>query len=316
MERAIFSKELIEVECAYCSVVFLKSKTNSKKKYCSQNCNRLAKQKRARKIVTEGVMIKCFTCNKEFEPTANQLNAKFSFCSKECRNKGWKRNVKTIPCKNCNTLFNVEGKNKVFCSKECRETYQYKNRYVTKNCVYCDELYEVEIWNITKRKYCSRDCYFKYVASRNPNNTTCHQCNAEMYKAPSLQNTQKYWFCSRECMGNYFRINKLFSGSNNKRFLGFKFKRRNKYYGENWRQQRDLARERDNYTCKICKITEDEYGKQMSVHHIYPFVLFNNNFDKANDLNNLISLCEPCHRRIHKELKPSIYHLIDVPDEW
>jgi 5-methylcytosine-specific restriction endonuclease McrA len=71
-----------------------------------------------------------------------------------------------------------------------------------------------------------------------------------------------------------------------------------KYYGDNWLPQRDKARERDSYTCKTCGIFEMDYGRQLSVHHIKPFVLFND-YREANKLSNLIAVCEPCHRRIH-----------------
>ena len=73
-----------------------------------------------------------------------------------------------------------------------------------------------------------------------------------------------------------------------------------KYYGPNWLQQRKRARKRDNYTCQnlSCRITEDEYGQELSVHHKVPFVYFND-YLEANKLDNLISLCEPCHRKEH-----------------
>jgi 5-methylcytosine-specific restriction endonuclease McrA/predicted DNA-binding protein YlxM (UPF0122 family) len=75
---------------------------------------------------------------------------------------------------------------------------------------------------------------------------------------------------------------------------------RKKYYGPNWLHQRAKARARDQYTCQNhkCAITEKEYGKELSVHHITPFVYFRT-YKDANHLDNLISLCEPCHRKIH-----------------
>ncbi|MCM3692454.1 HNH endonuclease [Neobacillus niacini] len=73
-----------------------------------------------------------------------------------------------------------------------------------------------------------------------------------------------------------------------------------KYYGPNWLHQRKRARKRDSYTCQnpSCRITEKEYGQELSVHHKVPFVYFND-YSEANKLDNLVSLCEPCHRKAH-----------------
>jgi DEAD/DEAH box helicase domain-containing protein len=65
-------------------------------------------------------------------------------------------------------------------------------------------------------------------------------------------------------------------------------------YGPNWPQQRDAARQRDNYTCQNCGLRED--GRSHDVHHKIPFKAFDN-FMEANRLENLITLCPTCHRR-------------------
>ncbi|WP_106497166.1 HNH endonuclease [Lentibacillus sp. Marseille-P4043] len=73
------------------------------------------------------------------------------------------------------------------------------------------------------------------------------------------------------------------------------------YYGPNWRSQRKKARIRDNFTCQDCGLTEKEYGKELSVHHIIPFREFKGDWEEANRLSNLVCLCEhPCHRNRHK----------------
>lgn len=95
-------------------------------------------------------------------------------------------------------------------------------------------------------------------------------------------------------MGTYYSENRLFSGENSGTWNGGKLT----YYGPNWLSQRRAARKRDKYTCQRCGIKEAEYGKELSVHHIIPFVV-EKNYEIANDLENLVSVCEPCHRIIH-----------------
>lgn len=76
-------------------------------------------------------------------------------------------------------------------------------------------------------------------------------------------------------------------------------------YGTNWESIASDIRERDEYTCQRCGMSQenhiDKYDCRLSVHHIIPRSEFkdeqgNMNFSKANDPNNLISLCVSCHR--------------------
>jgi DEAD/DEAH box helicase domain-containing protein len=70
-------------------------------------------------------------------------------------------------------------------------------------------------------------------------------------------------------------------------------------YGTEWKKQRTLARKRDGYCCQVCGIKEDE--KQHHVHHKKPFRLFSSN-QEANDLNNLITLCPGCHKKVENQV--------------
>lgn len=72
------------------------------------------------------------------------------------------------------------------------------------------------------------------------------------------------------------------------------------YRGPNWQEQRRKARKRDDYTCQNCGVTEIELGKELDVHHVVPYRLFDN-YEKANVLSNLISYCNSCHIRIEHE---------------
>lgn len=116
--------------------------------------------------------------------------------------------------------------------------------------------------------------------------TLCRICDKAVWNQPS----KNHQFCSIECKNlgtSIFTYERDIARGVYK-----------KYYGENWLPQREKARKRDNYTCQKCGLSESDYGKELSVHHIKPFVLFNSHIE-ANRLENLISVCEPCHRKIH-----------------
>ena len=62
-------------------------------------------------------------------------------------------------------------------------------------------------------------------------------------------------------------------------------------YASDWSDDlRSAIRKRDNYTCQLCTLTQEEQGRTLDVHHI--------DYDKENcDPNNLISLCDSCHSK-------------------
>jgi len=66
-------------------------------------------------------------------------------------------------------------------------------------------------------------------------------------------------------------------------------------YGANWEIQRQRALARDNHTCQVCGAPERE--RSHHVHHRAPFRTFAS-FLEANQLENLVTLCAECHRRV------------------
>jgi DEAD/DEAH box helicase domain-containing protein len=73
--------------------------------------------------------------------------------------------------------------------------------------------------------------------------------------------------------------------------------------GPNWEEQRNRARARDGYRCRHCGVSERP-GRAHDVHHIAPFRTFgyvrgkNEQYLEANRLENLVTLCRSCHRRV------------------
>ncbi len=75
--------------------------------------------------------------------------------------------------------------------------------------------------------------------------------------------------------------------------------------GPNWPTQREAARQRDGFCCVRCGAPEQP-ERPHHVHHLVPFREFhwvpghNQNYARANDLDNLITLCPDCHREAEK----------------
>ena len=60
-----------------------------------------------------------------------------------------------------------------------------------------------------------------------------------------------------------------------------------------YRKWRESVMERDGRKCVICGATDD-----LEVHHIKPFAKFP---DERLNIDNGITLCRKCHKRVHKE---------------
>jgi len=78
-------------------------------------------------------------------------------------------------------------------------------------------------------------------------------------------------------------------------------------YGPSWEGARQAARRRDGFRCQRCGAPESA-GREHDVHHRIPFRAFgyrpgaNENHRQANELENLVTLCRVCHRRLESQL--------------
>ena len=94
-------------------------------------------------------------------------------------------------------------------------------------------------------------------------------------------------------------IARLQSGKNHPRWTGGKKYDTSK---ESWMSLARKIRQRDKNKCTKCGISGDEhkklYNRSLSVHHIVPFVLSND-----NSPSNLKTLCIKCHRIVENQFK-------------
>jgi len=203
-----------------------------------------------------------------------------------------------------------------FCNLTCKgnwmswqkgeNTPRWKEEY-TAICYTCKKPYKERPSRIArnKRTFCSKECFMKEkpniakesMKSRKKRiKVTCDYCGKDIFLRPyRLKQGYKNTFCNYSCRSAWRTEN--LSGENSWAWKGGW----PEYYGPNWKKQRNKARKRDNYTCQKCHITEEKLGKQLDVHHIKPIREFgyipneNDNYKPANNLENLICLCNKCH---------------------
>jgi hypothetical protein len=191
-----------------------------------------------------------------------------------------------------------------FCSSQCRSEFgcrqpkpnshrQSRGGIVGWNCKQCGK--EKTTFKSRVRDTCSQKCGKLYTSKATFIELNCGWCNKIFYLPNQKQNTDKNKkrFCSAKCADMHH--GKKISGENNRWWKGgIAIKSR----GDNWQSRSREVRKRDNYTCQNC-------GKHaVSVHHIKPYRLFNDDWQSANVLSNLITLCVSCHTRIEHSKIP------------
>ena len=224
-----------------------------------------------------------------------------------------------LTCEYCSKTYRVksgEEERSRFCSKGCKADWESENRtgedapaYKGKEIVIC-EYCECEIKVVPAAKdstrFCSVDCKAKWQSeNRSGKNhpswsggmvtVECEYCGSEYEEKPCR--VERTRFCSQDCLYKWRSESR--SGENSPLWRGGY----SSYRGKNWLEQRSKAIERDNSCCQRCG---DEDSLQ--VHHIEPFRTFEN-YKEANKLENLITLCTVCHRKVEKMaplLPPSI----------
>lgn len=65
---------------------------------------------------------------------------------------------------------------------------------------------------------------------------------------------------------------------------------------EDWKKIRELVLERDNYHCMCCGRNYKDDNVVLSIHHNN----YDNLFDEANHLDDLVTLCKVCHASVHR----------------
>jgi len=199
---------------------------------------------------------------------------------------------KEYSCTHCGETFkrypsNLPGEN-VYCSRKCvgldntpsgEDHHNYNRVEVT--CESCGKQFERIASRAEKDEthYCDNDCRNQKVTIE------CSECGEEIVRGRHHLDRSEHLFCSTKCHDE-FRRN------------GYA-----QYYGRNWNKQRQKAVIQNQGRCQICGKTAVDIGRDIDVHHLIPIERFKQQYDepewweRGNDLDNLITLCPPHHRK-------------------
>jgi len=147
-------------------------------------------------------------------------------------------------------------------------------------CYTCKKKFKIYPYKLKyKRNYCSNHCrqqspYKRKISSERMKKINYDNNFRELLKGSGsgFQKGQKPW---------------NWNGGHSKN---------RKYQQKEWFDLIKKCYKRDNYTCQIC----NKKGGQLNAHHM---VFWSENPEKAFDINNLITLCIPCHMKIHNKFR-------------
>jgi len=207
--------------------------------------------------------------------------------------------------------YDYENQKHHFCSRECKAKWQSENQRGSNNpcweggshtivCEWCGK--EEKANPGDKGRFCSLKCYGEWFSENRSGEkhwqwsqitVKCDQCGSPISLPPYKLERDNHHFCSMGCQTKWYREHPtLWRGENSGAWKGGY----EGYYGPNWITQREKTLRRDDYTCQVCGRRDEA---DPVVHHIVPFRNFGlENFEEANSLGNLVTLCKSCHTRI------------------
>lgn len=244
----------------------------------------------------------CPTCGIEF---VDPKHPDRKFCSLKCSSKAHTKHPnKHEPrsCAHCGKMFVSTSPNTKCCSMVCaakNRPQRQRTRVAIYTCEWCKQ--EFEGWMSRPNRFCSRLCAGRFGArqpkptARRPENfvtLTCETCGNPYTVHKIFTESRNSRFCSIKCRGVSQSLEKRGAGNVNYRGGAVT------YRGQNWGHQRRLAAERDGWKCQICGKRINRKKWDYGVHHIKPYREFNGDWESANQLSNLITLCRSCHSKV------------------
>lgn len=170
-------------------------------------------------------------------------------------------------------------------------------------CLECGGEYHVKPSRVSKTSYCSRSCYAaaqtRKVGEEHPRfdkgiERTCKNCGEAFWIKkwrlnPTNEIASRGTFCSRECKDEFDR------GENHHSYKGsYNYSEREKFHNSSeWKAVRLAVFARDGFKCWMCQESADI----LHAHHIREYAKYP---DQRLDSTNLVTLCNECHKTMHK----------------
>lgn len=233
----------------------------------------------------------CKLCGKEYYVPPYRKDISF-YCSQTCSNKDmknghgnrWKGGKVALICKNCGGSYSVypsQANGSLYCSASCRsksidnrgeKSNFWKGGNVKYTCTQCGKMFTDRPGEA--RQFCSMECHD--ISRQKRVVGTCKRCGKNFERQKSRAKRYEGEYCSLLCYG----LSKF--GAGNPNWLGGSSFA--PYPATFNAQFKRMIRERDNYTCAVCKKSGNH------VHHI--------NYVKMDTTpENCVTLCQPCHMR-------------------
>lgn len=248
------------------------------------------------------VQFECDYCGEVDEKRASKFERnEHNFCSRECFN-DWQA-APEIECANCGVTFSrkpsqIERAAEPTCSVKCMG--EVRRARVEVECAYCGKEIQRKESQIRGQGhyFCDHRCKGEWQSGENhwrykhgEGETECDWCGETFRRSPSKNDLYESGrtFCKRGCFDSWAADAGIRAGENNGNWRGGY----DPYYGPNWEEQRERALDRDGRTCQGCG--DDDVD--VLPHHIRPFREFDGDYEAANDLSNLVTLCWECHPR-------------------
>lgn len=264
----------------------------------------------------ERVKKTCKFCGQEFEVYPRKPDQ--PFCNRQCYFAWLDAQRPRVQCASCGKIFATnpaQVKEFNFCDRRCTAEWRKENwkgkdapQYTGRRAAICPEcgkeFEQVNMGQVTCSFKCRGKRQSRIATGSNANNwrggsveTKCAQCGRTILRnRHEFERSEKH-FCDPECLGKWRSDNIV--GPNHPNWRGgWEYD-----YGPNWEEQREKARERDDYICQACSATKIDIGQNPDAHHIIPFREFgyipaeNDNYLQANQLDNLVCLCPSCHKK-------------------
>lgn len=206
----------------------------------------------------------CENCSEHFR---HRVDRTPRFCSMECRRASERV---TQNCLRCGTSFTRKRSlsHGGYCSRACAPGRpRDPENHVAKVCPGCSRTFTRPVYRQTA--HCSATCRATLATT----STACPGCGETFTFYRSWPRVH----CSAACYGNA------------------KDQGGPVYYGADWSRQRDLALLRDKRACQDCGSSPEV----LHVHHLRALRLYHGDWRSANMLDNLVTVCPPCHLERH-----------------